>query len=841
MNNAPKPVRKLAILALVGLLLFSGLACTISLFERPGGPDITPLPPTPAIPTNTPLPVAQVAFHVTLPSALPANESLALRVLDEVTGLGFNYVDYPMQARDQLNYIATLPVPVNSVLKYRYVRVGGPGTPEYTAFNQPLRYRLFYSVGPSDVTDLVAAWPDRPFNGAIGSVQGTAVNAENGTPIPNLLVTAGGVQAVTDSAGRFNLQGLPIGTQNVVAYAMDGMYQTFQQGATVAQGLTTPVSVSVKTAALVPVTFTVHVPSNTQPGAPLRIAGNLIQLGNTFSDLKGGMSVIAERMPIMNSVADGVYSYTINLPAGADIRYKYTLGDGLWNAEHKTNGEFNVRQFIVPSGGASIEETVATWQAGPSAPISFEVSVPPDTPAGDVIYIQFNPYGWTEPIPMWFYRDNVWKFRLYGPLNLNTIYYRYCRDGQCGVVDDAATAGISAVGRQAVTALTGQEIRDTVTSWAWMKGGPSNLVGTNVVARTGAFMTGVEFQTYFQPDWLSFTSLAMQNVQALGTNWVILTPSWTYTSANPLVFGTVPGRDPLWTDTEIMVAQARALNMNVALFPQPRFPSSAADASTSLSASWWRAAPRDSTWWNTWFDFYRAFAVHYADIATHSGSQAIILGGDWVGPAFPNGALDDGSPSNVPAEADTRWKAILTEVRAHFRGQILWAMPYTAPNLVTPSFLSDTDGIYLMISGTLIEKPVPTKEELAQAAAVLLDNGVAPLQALVGKPVYLAFAYPSASGATMNCLPANSASCLTWKSLSQPNMDLPEVALNLQLQADIYEALFAAVNTRPWVSGVVSRGYYPPTLLQDKSASIHGKPAGDVLWYWYQRFLGLVR
>ena len=146
-----------------------------------------------------------------------------------------------------------------------------------------------------------------------------------------------------------------------------------------------------------------------------------------------------------------------------------------------------------------------------------------------------------------------------------------------------------------------------------------------------------------------------------------------------------------------------------------------------------------------------------------------------------------------------------------------------------------------MISGNLSGNLLPTKQELEAAAASLLDNSVAPLQSLLGKPVYLAFAYPSVNGAGANCLPANSASCLDWTALSQPATDRAEIALNLQLQADIYEALMAAVNTRPWVSGVVSRGYYPPTLLQDKSASVHGKPAGDVLWYWYQRFLGIVR
>jgi hypothetical protein len=461
------------------------------------------------------------------------------------------------------------------------------------------------------------------------------------------------------------------------------------------------------------------------------------------------------------------------------------------------------------------------------------VTVPPTTPAGETIYIQFNPYGWTEPIPMWYVRDNVWRFKLYGPLNLDTLYYRYCRNAQCGSADDVSTPGVSPTGRRASTAITEQDIRESVTAWMWTNPGPTGLVGTNVIQRSGVFMAGVEFQPYYQPDWSAFTDTSMLNLQQVGANTVILTPSWTYSSANPLVFGIQPGPDALQPDTETMVAQARARSLNVALFPQPRFPSNAAE--------WWKSAPRDATWWQLWFDYYRAFAVHHADMATRSGAQVLILGGDWVGPALPNGTLSDGTPSGVPADADTRWQAVIAEVRGHFRGQVLWAVPYTPPNVPTPSFISATDGVYLLISGNLVEKATPTRDELAQAASQLLDNGVGPLQSVLAKPVYLAFAYPSASGATQNCLPAQSNICLDWKALSQPNSDRSEIALNLQLQADIYEALFAAVNTRPWVSGVVVRGYYPPTLLADKSASVHGKPAQDVLWYWYLRFLGIVK
>jgi hypothetical protein len=70
---------------------------------------------------------------------------------------------------------------------------------------------------------------------------------------------------------------------------------------------------------------------------------------------------------------------------------------------------------------------------------------------------------------------------------------------------------------------------------------------------------------------------------------------------------------------------------------------------------------------------------------------------------------------------------------------------------------------------------------------------------------------------------------------------MSSVSLSLQTQADIYEAMLTAVNSRTWISGFVSRGYYPPAALQDKSASVHSKPAADILWYWYPRMTGVVK
>lgn len=296
----------------------------------------------------------------------------------------------------------------------------------------------------------------------------------------------------------------------------------------------------------------------------------------------------------------------------------------------------------------------------------------------------------------------------------------------------------------------------------------------------------------------------------------------------------VPGKDSFWNDTYRMVTQARALNMSVAIFPTPRFATNVDD--------FWASAPKTSDWWQTWFDHYRAFVVNYADLASQSGAQTLILGGDWIEPALPDGTLMDGlTPSNVPTNAETRWKSIIAEVRNHFRGTILWALPYDQEYVDTPlGFLSDIDGIYLLWSLKLSDSSNPSKADLTNEAGRLMDTNVSPLASLTGKPIIISMAYPSANGAASGCV-SSGGGCLHWTQLSPPNQNASSVTVNLNLQADIYEAMLTAVNERQWVSGIVSRGYYPPTILQDMSASIHGKPSADILWYWYPRLTGITQ
>ena len=778
---------------------------------------VTP-PPAGDIPTETPAPMAETLLDVLLPAPIPDGTTLSVAVLDEVTGLPVNPIYYPMQAVDATHYTAHLAWPLYGVVKYRYVLQGATPVQEATAFGQPVRYRLYFVPGPSQLTDMVSSWVGQSFSGPSGRIQGQVLEPNSGRPLTDILVTAGGAATLTDSLGNFILEGLPAGTHNLVAYSLNGTFQTFQQGAVVAPGAMTPAAIAMKPARNVKVTFVVTVPADTVTGAPVRLAGNLIQLGNTFGDLDGGLSTMASQMPVMTPLPDGRYSLTLDLPAGADLQYKYTQGDGLWNAEFSKEGTFRLRQFIVPDQNSVVQDQVESWTTGGNAPILFEVTVPSTTPAGDTVSIQFNPYAWTVPIPMWPVGNNQWVFKLFNPLGVgNSIAYRYCRNDQCGSADDSATAGQSSTGRTASMGQTYQEIADSVANWQWEPVTPGVSVQAIINKRPQGFVAGMELQPSFHPSWLPFEAGNFLALRGAHAEWVVLTPTWTVSQNNPLVFSQKPGVNALRSQNESLVTSARAANLNVALFPNPRFENQADD--------WRYATPGD---WNSWFDRYRSFLLYNADTASSAGAQALILGGEWIPPA-----LFDGSP-----DAETRFRALLVELRQHFGGQIWWGQPYSGTMQASPPFLDAIDGIYLLWSAPLSQNPSAPIDEMAVEAGRKLDSDVLPFAISIQKPVIIAPVYPSAGGTTTGCIPAPAGGCIDWTALSRPMPDISSVSLDLQGQANAYQALLTAVNDRPWLSGFVSRGDYPPAALADKSASLKGKPAMELLSSWFAQMLG---
>jgi len=825
-----KPITTLALLIWITLSFIGCQSCGIS--QRGGKPTL-PIASTPI----QQLPEADVVFKVILPADTPQKQPISLDILDEVTGSALTSKSYEMRAQDDVHYTIKLSLPVGTTLKYRYSRQGIYHIEEQSSDKRPIRYRLYYVDGPGLIEDIVSAWSDTTYNGPTGRIIGHTIDAKSGSPIPGLFISAGGKYSLTASDGSFLLEGLLPGTHNLVAYALDGTYHTFQQGAMVASESATPAEISLYPAPLITINFTVSVPSGTLASVPIRMGGNFLQLGNTFAGFSGGLSTIASRMPVLSSLPDGRYKLTISLPAGADFYYKYTLGDGFWNSEHSSAGDIRLRHLIIPDNNLNIEDTIEAWGDGKKGPVIFSLIVPESTPATDTISIQFNPSGWTEPIPMWSLGNNQWAYVLFGPFSsIDKMGYRYCRNDQCGSADDILTMGEEIYGRPLTLVEGSQTINDTVDGWAWLEVVNPPIVSSTIIQARGAeFMAGIETQHYFHPSWNARMPEAFREIRELSANWVILTPSWSYTQISPPVLEPIPGVDPLWSDTIDEIKVAHSMGLKTALFPTPHI---------SLNMDeWWTSAPRDFTWWLQWFDRYRNFILNYADLAQQQGTQALILGGDWITPALPGVILPGGLPSGVPADAELRWRNLIAEIRTHFQGTILWAFNFSDDFKNVPPFLDAIDQIYLLWSPPLSNRSDALESALHAEASRLLDERVLPFYLEYGNPIILAISYPSADGSMTSCLSdpltENGVGCLNPDLLSRPYPDLPSITVDLAEQAGIYNAILLAVNERPFISGVVSRGYYLPALLIDKSSSVHGKPAGNVLWYWFPRLLGI--
>ncbi|MGD0707953.1 MAG: hypothetical protein ABSA51_05810 [Anaerolineaceae bacterium] len=793
-------------------------------------------------PTATQLPAisqAEVVFQVEIPSYSGDQPTIALDVLDEVTGLALNYTRYEMQSIDATHYFIRLPLGIGTVTKYRYVRLGGD-TPaiEYTSANTQVRYRLYQTTGAVIVQDKVAGWINQPYSGQTGNLEGQVISTQN-QPVPNVMIAVAGMSTITNSEGKFEIDSVPVGQHNLVAYSLDGSVQTFQQGAVIAAGAVTPAVFQVAPTQTVKVTFYVDLPKedNNYQGVPIRLIGNILPLGNTFADLDGGLSTVASRAPVLSTADNNYYSVTLSLPVGLDLTYKYSLGDGFWNAERTSQGQFEVRELIVPSSDATVMDHVASWTAGGYEPITFNVTAPSSTPSTDTVSIQFNPYGWTEPIPMWSQGNNQWSYILYGPLDVvGSTYYRFCRNDQCGSADDAASIGPAWMPAFAQTSSftpekTAQTVQYTIAQWAWSNWQQTSLTLPQSVAARTNFSAGVEISPNYNPNWMPYFAQTLKDVQSLGANWIILTPTWSLTNPSTPTMAAVPGSDPLWSEVSGMVTLAKQWGFKVALYPSIHL---GADAAT-----WWQASTRDDSWWQNWFDQYHSFVINFGDLAHQMNADALILGGPSLYPTLPNGTLANGSSSGVPAFAADDWNNLLADAKSHFSGKLVWALSIPDGLKQTPAFFSQFDAFYMLWSSPLVTSGQTVNTQATyNTFASQLGNDVNTFHQQFNKPVWMGLNYPSASGAASGCAASANNGCTAFFLLQRPNADIPGTTLNVQEQTDIYQGAFMALNQFSWIDGFFSQGYYPPVGLIDKSSSVHGKATENVLRYWFPALTG---
>lgn len=408
---------------------------------------------------------AEVVFNVSFVAGSEMQSGLFVEVLDELSGLGLNPTRYPMQSTDGLTYFLRMSYPMGFVLKYRYVQESTPPLIEYDTQKQQVRYRQAYINGPLAIEDQVAGWQTTPFSGNTGILQGFIFNIETSEPLSNVMVTINGMRTFSGADGSYSIANIPSGEHLLTAVHVDGLFQPFQQKAVIASNAVTPANFGMKPNQLVNITFVISPPAENLAGAPIRLFGSFLSMGNSFADKRGGITTDIAYAKNLIVRDDGSYAVTLSLPAGHPLEYRYSLGDGFWNAERDKNNSLYTRRIIIPAEDTTIHDIITTWRNSEDLPLTFHISVPSNTPAGAIVMIQFNPYVWMEPLPVWNLGNNQWLYVAYGPAEfIRSSNFRIQMIDSGTVNDDLATAGSAALGNKIESLIT--DINYTVGQWS---------------------------------------------------------------------------------------------------------------------------------------------------------------------------------------------------------------------------------------------------------------------------------------------------------------------------------------------------------------------------------------
>lgn len=788
-------------------------------------------PPPLDSPPATPLPAAEVTLIADAPLSTPADAGLEVEFFDEVAGFDAPTSTLAMEPVGGGTWSLRVTPPAGSLLYYRFVRTAPTHAVESDARGQPITARIGLVDGPTEIRQVIAGWVGEPVETRTGRIVGTLFDALDGSPLADILVSAGGQAVFTDGQGAFRLDDLVEGLHILVALSPSGSHLAMQQGAIVAADSETPAALGLVPAAPIVVTFQVTVPPDTPPESQLRVAGNILPLGNTFAVLAGGTTGSVGTMPDLVRVDPSTFIGIVPAFAGTDLRYRYTLGDGRWNAERDESGNPWTRELLLPDHDVTLTDVVSTWHDSAGAEVRFHVASAVGVPPSDRISLQVRTSEWTEPVPMWPSAPAEWVFTLFGPLTAGApVEYRYCRNQQCGVADDVDTAGPNGPGRQVTPGGQPSNADDVVDGWAWWQPdvGGAVVVAPEILPRPG-YEAGFEFAPAYSPRWLSSSGPAIQAAAATGANAIVFTPAWVLEENNPVPhINYDPNHAPLLDDLSRQMKAASDLGMRPSLHPVLTEPGGQTDA-------WWSEARRDAAWWTVWFERYRAFVLTYAALAERAGAAKFVLGGPEIAPALPEGVLPNGAPSGVPADAEERWRALIAEVRTAYSGPVAFEVDFGKSLQPPPPFLDAVDQIHVYWHVPLGEgKSIPASE-MQTAAFAALDGSLMAEPAFEGKPIFLSVEYLSIDGGATACAPLPDGTCRPPETFDAGADPDPDLIVDLGEQTDALNAVLLAAYAREGIHGFYARRYYPPVALHDKSASVHGKPAGQMLGYWYPR------
>ena len=208
--------------------------------------------------------------------------------------------------------------------------------------------------------------------------------------------------------------------------------------------------------------------------------------------------------------------------------------------------------------------------------------------------------------------------------------------------------------------------------------------------------------------------------------------------------------------------------------------------------------------WDNWFASYTQFIVHYADIAAKNGVEQLSVGMELM----------------YTEKQEAHWRELISQVRRRYSGSLIYAENYDTETFATGTSnvrwwdaldYIGIDAYYDLIPEGNID---PTLADMLEAWKPIVKRLEA-YSAEWNKPILISeLGYRSEMGSTHH----------PWREAVGNPVDLQE-------QADAYQAFYESFVNKPWFAGVFwySHSTSEPDSIENRSYSPIGKPAGNIV------------
>jgi hypothetical protein len=289
---------------------------------------------------------------------------------------------------------------------------------------------------------------------------------------------------------------------------------------------------------------------------------------------------------------------------------------------------------------------------------------------------------------------------------------------------------------------------------------------------------------------------ALRQLAATGANAVSFTVTWYTTN----VYSTdIYTTDATASDGALIWAMRRAESLGLRVIVKPHLDSQDGQ---------WRAYinPADAA---TWFANYRAMIDHYAVLAARYGADMLCIGAELI------------SMSTNPTYAPY-WRSLVAGVRHRFRGQLTysanWGGTPFAEEYDHIPFWNKLDFLGISAYFPVSNQPNPSVAGMERSWATWRAHAIARFQARWRKPLlFTEVGYSSAQGTAE--APFNEGG---WPP-------------DQQVQANCYQALFAAWASVPWFAGSMFWFWSTDTSPDPNGTgfAVQNKAALSVVESWY--------